>query len=365
MYNPEYLMMTAGPTMVRENVMQKRAVFFGNPDIDDNFFKFYDVLREKTSKIFGCSKSNIVFMSGEGMVGLDSACASLTEKGDRVLIIENGLFGAGFADLVKPYGGETTIFHCNTKNKIDFEKLKNFLEIDNNFKFATVVHCDTPTGVLNDIEPICKLLKSKGILTVVDTVAAIGGEFFNMNKYGVDIALGGSQKVFSAPPGLTILAISNDAWKAIENRKTTIPSFYCNLSYWKNCVEKKLFPYTMPASDLIAFDQAIDNILEEGIENVVARHHEVAKYCRNKVQELGLKLYLEDGFSPTVTSFYVPENFTTKVFINLLKEKHKILISGSFGEYSDYILRIGHMGESAKIEYIDQVILAIKDILNK
>lgn len=365
MYNPDYLMMTAGPTMVRENVMKKRSIFFGNPDIDDDFFKFYDELREKTAKIFGCSKSNMIFLSGEGMVGLDSACASLTEKGDRVLIIENGLFGSGFADLVKLYGGETATFHFDTKNKIDLEKLKDLLEIDSDFKFATVVHCDTPTGVLNDIEPICKLLKSKGILTVVDTVAAIGGEFFNAEKYGVDIALGGSQKVFSAPPGLTILSVSDDAWKAIENRKTSIPSFYCNLSYWKNCVEEKLFPYTMPASDLIAFDQAIDNILEEGIENVVARHHKVAKYCRNKVQELGLKLYLEDGFSPTVTSFYVPENFTTKEFIKDLKEKHKILISGSFGEYSDYILRIGHMGESAKIEYIDQVILAIKDILNK
>lgn len=100
MYNPNYLMMTPGPTMVRKNVMEKRSEFFGNPDIDDDFFKFYDELREKTSKIFGCSKSNIVIMSGEGMVGLDSACASLCEKGDRVLIIENGLFGAGFADLV-------------------------------------------------------------------------------------------------------------------------------------------------------------------------------------------------------------------------------------------------------------------------
>ena len=135
MYNPNYLMMTAGPTMVRKNVMEKRSEFFGNPDIDDDFFKFYDELREKTSKIFGCSKSNIVIMSGEGMVGLDSACASLCEKGDRVLIIENGLFGAGFADLVRPYGATPVTLSFDSKNKIDVKKVEEFLEKDSNFKF--------------------------------------------------------------------------------------------------------------------------------------------------------------------------------------------------------------------------------------
>ena len=363
MYNPNYLMMTAGPTMVRKNVMEKRAEFFGNPDIDNDFFKFYDELREKTSKIFGCSKSNIVIMSGEGMVGLDSACASLCEKGDRVLIIENGLFGAGFADLVRPYGATPVTLSFDSKNKIDVKKVEEFLEKDSNFKFATVVHCDTPTGVLNDVENICKLLKSKGILTVVDTVAAIGGEHFNMESFGADIALGGSQKAFSAPPGLTILGVSDDAWKAIKNRKEPIPSFYCNLSYWDSCVENKLFPYTMPASDIMGFDQAIDNLLEEGIDEVIKRHHKVAKYCREKIQELGLKLYIEDGFASTVTSFYVPEGFTPNEFIKLLKEKHQILISGSYGDFAKYILRVGHMGESATIENIDKVIAGIKDIL--
>ena len=225
MYKPDYLMMTPGPSIVRQNVMERRAEFFGNPDLDEDFFKFYDKLAEKTAKIFGCKKESMIFMSGEGMVGLDSACASLTESGDRVLVIENGLFGAGFADMVKPYGGEPVTLSFDTKRKIDIEKVKEFLEKDSNFKFATVVHCDTPTGVLNDVKEICRLLKSKGILTVVDTVAAIGGEHFNAEEFGADIALGGSQKCFSAPPGITMLSVSDDAWKAIKNRKTPIASF--------------------------------------------------------------------------------------------------------------------------------------------
>ena len=159
------------------------------------------------------------------------------------------------------------------------------------------------------------------------------------------------------------MGVSDDAWKAIKNRKEPIPSFYCNLSYWDSCVENKLFPYTMPASDIMGFDQAIDNLLEEGIDEVVKRHHKVAKYCREKIQELGLKLYIEDGFASTVTSFYVPEGFTPNEFIKLLKEKHQILISGSYGDFAKYILRVGHMGESATIENIDKVIAGIKDIL--
>lgn len=365
MYKPDYLMMTPGPSIVRQNVMERRAEFFGNPDLDEDFFKFYDKLAEKTAKIFGCKKESMIFMSGEGMVGLDSACASLTEPGDRVLVIENGLFGAGFADMVKSYGGETVTLSFDTKRKIDIEKVKEFLEKDSNFKFATVVHCDTPTGVLNDVKEICRLLKSKGILTVVDTVAAIGGEHFNAEEFGADIALGGSQKCFSAPPGITMLSVSDDAWEAIKNRKTPIASFYCNLSYWENCVEKKLFPYTMPSSDLMGFDTAVDNILEEGIENLVERHNKTAEYCREGIKKLGLKLYLEDDFASTVTAFYVPDGFTVNGFIKKLKDEYKIFIGGSYGPYADKVLRIGHMGESAKIEYIEKTLTAIKNILGK
>ena len=218
---------------------------------------------------------------------------------------------------------------------------------------------------LNNVKDICRALKSKGILTVVDTVAAIGGEYFNAEEFGADIALGGSQKCFSAPPGITMLSVSDDAWKVIKNRKTPIASFYCNLSYWENCVEKRLFPYTMPSSDLMGFDTAVDNILAEGIENIIERHHKTAEFCRNELKKLGLKLYMEDSFSATVTAFYVPEGYTPMEFIKKLKDEYKIFIGGSYGEYADKILRIGHMGESAKPEYIERTVSAIKNILKK
>ena len=127
---------------------------YGNSDWDDDFFKFYEKLCKKLGKIWGAKKAKTIIMSGEGMLGLDAACASLTEKGDNVLVISNGIFGYGFKELVENYGGEVTVFETDKKRAIDKDALRVFLEKnkDKGFKYATVVHCDTPSGVFNDIE---------------------------------------------------------------------------------------------------------------------------------------------------------------------------------------------------------------------
>lgn len=360
MYKPEYLLMTAGPTMVRENVMDARSRFFGNPDLDDNFFFFYEEMCDKLKKILFAENSTGIFMSGEGMVGLDAACASLTEPGDDVLVIGNGIFGEGFAGLITPYGGNVTLLSCDWKNPIDPEMLKEFLTLsDKNFKYATLVHCDTPSGMLNDIAPLCKILKSHGILTVVDSVAAMGGAPLYVDEWRIDIVLGGSQKVFSAPPGLTFLTVSSDAWHVMKNRKTPIASYYCNLLLWENCIENRYFPYSMPVSDLMALDVAMDNILEYGMENLWKKHEEIADFTRKRLQEIGLENYLESGFSPTVTAFMVPEEFAAQEIIKHMKEEYSVMIAGSYGELGGKVLRIGHMGENIfknRVEYTLQVL---------
>lgn len=347
-YRPNYLMMTAGPTTVSGNTLHARSKVFGNPDLDSDFLSYYKFVCHRLRNFIGSDHSKIFIMSGEGMLGLDAACASLTEKGDRVLVISNGFFGEGFKGLIEPYGGEVAVFESSWKKSIDLESLKKFLQKDSNFKYATVVHCDTPSGILNDIGPVCQLLKSKGILTVVDTVAALGGVDFKMDEWNVDIVLSASQKVFSAAPGLTIMAVSDAAWYAMENRTTPIPSFYCNLLHWKDIEEKKSFPYTMPASDIISLGTAIDNLLSETLFRVFDRHEEMRNLCIERLQELGCSLYLESDFSPTVTAFYPPEGIRAEDLLTHLKTKYDILLSGSYGPLADKIIRIGHMGENAR-----------------
>lgn len=359
-------LMTPGPTQVRENVRLARAKECTNPDIDSDFYEFY---KETCLHIgeFLKTKEDVFVLSGEGILGLEAACASLTEAGDRVLVLDNGIFGEGFADFVTMYGGEAVLFKSERTKGIDVDALKAFLEKDNDFKYATIVHCDTPSGVLNPMDTICPLLKGYNIITVVDSVAAMGGEPLLTDEWQVDIALGGSQKCVSAPPGLTFLSISQDAWLAMESRKTPIASYYCNLLIWKNYYKDKWFPYTMPISDIQGLRVAIDNILEEGLESVQERHAQVAKYTRERVVEAGLDLYLEDGFSNTVTVVKIPEGIKgSQSICHEMLNQYGIMVTGSFGYLQDKVIRIGHMGENAHINKVkvtlDALIEAVRTL---
>ncbi|MDU7039858.1 MAG: aminotransferase class V-fold PLP-dependent enzyme, partial [Lactococcus lactis] len=219
----EMLIMTPGPTAVAENVRLARAKVTTNPDIDLEFYDFYKRTCDKLAQ-FLKTKNDLRILAGEGILGLEAACASLTESGDRVLVLDNGIFGHGFAEFVELYGGQALLLQSSEKEDFDIEILEKFLEKDHDFKYATIVHCDTPSGVLNDLSKICPLLKKYGILTVVDSVAAMGGEDLQVDNWQIDIALGGSQKVLSAPPGLTIVSISPLAYQAMENRQSPIAS---------------------------------------------------------------------------------------------------------------------------------------------
>lgn len=354
------IIMTPGPTSVSENVRLKRAEKTTNPDLDINFYDFYKETTEKIGE-FLKTKNQVRILSGEGILGLEAACASLTEKDDRVLVIENGIFGEGFADFVKMYGGNPFFFRGNRKCKISTEELGRFLDIDSNFKYATIVHCDTPSGMLNDIGDICGLLKSKGIMTVVDSVSAMGGEELKVDEWNIDIVIGASQKCISAPPGLTIVSISEDAFNAMKNRKTPIAAFYCNLLAWEDYYEKKWFPYTPPISDILALRKAIENILKD--KDMIVRHDKIASATRAAVVLGGLDIYIEDGFSNTVTVIKVPHGMNDEKILNYMKENYNVMIAGAFGYLKGKVLRIGHMGENARIDKVSYTLFALQRTL--
>ncbi|GAA0117722.1 pyridoxal-phosphate-dependent aminotransferase family protein [Clostridium senegalense] len=345
---------TPGPTSVRENVRLARAQQCTNPDLDLQFYDFYKETCEKIGKIIKTSNP-VYILSGEGILGLDSACASLTEEGDRVLVIDNGVFGAGFADFVKIYGGKPVTYKSDKTKDINIDDLRKFLEKDSNFKYATIVHCDTPSGLLNNIDKVCPLLKEFNILTVVDTVASMGGEDIRVDEWKIDIALGASQKVLSAQPGLTIVSISEDALRVMENRKKPIMGFYNNLTIWKNYYKEKWFPYTMPISDIVSLDVALDNILNEGIENVIKRHYKYGNAVRKAILEYGLELFIEKGQANTITAVKIPEFIGCDKLIKHMLEEYNVLVAGSFSYMSGKVVRIGHMGENAdkdKLTYL-------------
>ena len=355
-----YKIMTPGPTQVAENVRLARSRECTNPDLDENFVEFYKETCEEISRLLHTDNETLI-LSGEGILGLEAACASMTEPGDRVLVLDNGIYGKGFADFVSMYGGCPELYSRDYRETLDVQELENFLKEHHNYKYATVVHGDTPSGMLNDVSAICPLLKKYGIMTVVDSVSASFGEPMRISDWQIDIMCGGSQKVVSAPPGLTFVVISNDAKKAMTDRKTPIASFYANLTTFAHYYEEKWFPYTMPISDIYGLRAAIDNIAAD--PDILTRHEKIAEASRKAITGAGLNLYLKSGFSNTVTVFEVPEGTTAKAILDGVKNDYNIMLAGSFDVLAGKVIRIGHMGNNSDYYNVREVFAALDGTL--
>lgn len=357
-----YKIMTPGPTQVEENVRMARARECTNPDLDETFVEFYKETCELISSLLH-TKNETLILDGEGILGLEAACASLTEPGDQVLVLDNGIYGKGFGDFVSMYGGVPELYTVDDKNPIDPQALERFLEKSHDYKYATLVHCDTPSGMLNDIGTLCPLLKKYGILTVVDSVSAMFGEEVRVDDFQIDLLCGGSQKAVSAPPGLTFVTVSGDAQKAMDERKTPIASFYANLKVFEGYYEAKWFPYTMPISDIYGLREAFENIKRD--KEMLIRHARIGNACRKAVQNTGLELHLESGFSNTVTVFDVPEGTTAKEILDTMRKDYHIMLAGSFDSLAGQVIRIGHMGSNANVEDMTETMEALDKTLKK
>lgn len=353
------IIMTPGPTQVHESVRMAMAKEMTNPDLDLNFYEFYKESCNKLKKIYN-TEEDLLIIGGEGILGLEAACASLIEPGDRVLCIENGIFGRGFGDFVKIYGGEVVYFTGDYRSAIDVEKLNEFLEKNHDFKLATFVHCETPSGITNPVDKISNLLNKYKIISVVDSVSAIGGEELKVDEWGMDVVIGGSQKCISSPPGLTFISISKRAWEIIENRKIPIASYYANLGIWKNWYSKKWFPYTQLNSNIYGNDVALDRLLQC---DYIERHKNMADKVRYALVQSGLELYPLNGHSNTVTTVLLPENIKFKDIYERMLNEHNIMIAGAFDYLKDKVIRIGHMGENCYEEKLYITLKALDETL--
>lgn len=355
-------LMTPGPTRVRENVRMARSLETTNPDLDLEFYDYYKETCELISELLN-TKNPAYILSGEGILGLEAACASLTEPGDRVLVIDNGVFGRGFADFVRIYGGEPVLYTTDYQTMVDATALKEYLEQDHDFKYATIVHCDTPSGRLNPIQDICPLLKSYGILTVVDAVASMFGDVVQVDDWQLDIVCGGSQKALSAPVGLTFVTVSSDALQAMKQRKTPIASFYANLTIFENYYENKWFPYTMPISDIYGLRRALENVKAE--PGIYERHKQVADYVRDTILEAGYCIYGKNGYANTVTAMVIPNGMDEKSILEGVAKEANIMLAGSFDVFAGKLIRIGHMGENANMNDAKLTVEALLKVLSK
>jgi aspartate aminotransferase-like enzyme len=360
------LLMTPGPVEVSPRVLSALAqpvIYHYYP----GFVELFDETTKKVSKIFRISRgTDVLILQGEGVLGLEAAVVDSINPGDKVLVFENGPFGKGFGSFVKNAGGVPVYFHTDTTKCFDTDLANTFIEENRDAVALTMVHCETPAGILNPPEEICRKAKSLGMLTIVDCVASLGGAEFLPEEWGIDIAVSASQKCLSAPSATTPMTVSKFAWEKMERKKDPIRSSYLSLLDWKDAwLGQKRFPFTPFTSEINALAASLDEILEEGLDNVLKRHMEVAEYCRRRVKEMGLKVWpIRDEFcSPTVTAITLPESVNDAALIQEIAKKRGILIGGGYKELKGKVLRIGHMGYAAQLSFMAATMEALEDSL--
>lgn len=356
------LVMTPGPTMIHESVRLAAARPITNPDLDPDFFEFYKSTCTKLKALLKTENDTLI-LNGEAILGLEASCASLIEPGDRVLCIDNGFFGSGFGEFAKMYGAEVVTFKADYQTSVDPAALDAFLAKDHGFKLATLVHCETPSGITNPVAELCPILNKYNILSVVDAVSAVGGEPIDVDTWAMDVVIVGSQKCLSASPGLTLMSISPEAWSIMSKRRTPIPGFYTNLSIWKTWYEDKGFPYTQPISQIYQLNKALDRALDD--DDRLDRHNQIAAKTRAALIRSGFTLYANGGYSNTVTTVLLPANVSFEALFDAMLSDHGILIGGGIGHLTGKVFRIGHMGENCREEWLWKTFKALDAVFVK
>lgn len=342
-----------GPVSVPERIIRMSNNNYGSADVEPEFFELYKRCSGNLQKIFN-TQNDVVVMTGEGMLVLWSGIKSCLQKGDRVLCISTGLFGTGMIDMAKAVGCETdsVIFPSDCS----FEDM-DLIEIkiaDFRPKMITAVHCETPSGILNDMTRLGELKKKYNIpLFYVDAVSSVGGTHVDVDKHNIDICLGGSQKVMSCPPNSCFMSVSARAWEFAEEINY---QGYDALLPFRDAAEHGYFPYTQSWVNIAQLNEAAEMILEEGLDNAIKRHEMCAEEIRSRLKSAGIKLFPreERSSSPTVTAAYVPEGYTWDVFDKKMRDKG-IVLGGNYGDLAGKVFRVGHMGSQANINTIKKI----------
>lgn len=353
--------MVPGPVSVSKEVFEAYQKNYGSADIEPEFIDIYNQAEKNLQKLMGTSQK-VAILSGEGMIALWGALKSCLVPGDRVLALSTGVFGEGFGEMAKSLGAEVTTlqFEFNETLK-DWEAIETMIRLTKP-KMITAIHCETPSGTLNPIKKLGQLKKQYGVeLLVVDAVASLGGTPVLMDEWNVDLLLGGSQKVLSMPPSMSMVGISENAWKVIEQVGYT---GYDAFLPFKNAQENKYFPYTPNWHGVAAILVATQMLIDEGLGNVFARHEHVAEICRKGVLDLGLELFVSDDsiMSPTVTAVKVPDGITWE-FLDKNMRENGLVCGGSYGPLFGKVFRFGHMGTQANEKLMIKALEALRKSL--
>lgn len=299
-------------------------------------------IKPRLKKVFG-TEEDVIFIAGSGTAGLETAAVNVASSGDEVLVLVSGSFGERFAQICESLELITHRLDYEWGSAINPKDVEQFLQQNKNIKAVFMTQCETSTGIQNPIAEVSEVVhENSDALVVVDGVSCVGGVVTEMDEWGIDVFVTGSQKAMMLPPGLTFIAVSKRAWETIDQVESR--RFYFDLRKYRDNLAKDSTPYTPAVSLLFGLDEALRLLEEEGLKNVYDRHELMMEMTRSAIKALDIPLLTEDDYAaPTVTAVK-PETFAADELRSYLKENFNLSLAGGQQKLSGKIFRIGHMG---------------------
>lgn len=289
------------------------------------------------------TKGDVFVLSCAGTGGLEAAIVNTLSPGNEILACPCGVFGDRFADIAEQYGAKVNRLNFEWGTPAKPEAIRQALRANTNIKAVLVTHNETSTGVTNDLASISSVVNEFDKLLLVDAVSSLGCIDLPTDDWHCDVVVTASQKGWMVPPGLAMISVSEKAWKAYSQAR--MPRFYLDFAKAKDYLQKGQTPWTPAISICYALDASLDLMLNEGLQNVFARHKRVAQMTRNGIKSLGLSLLPDESCaSNTVTAVNASDKLDVSKFVQILKEESDVVIAGGQRKLSGKIFRIGHMG---------------------
>jgi pyridoxamine---pyruvate transaminase len=349
MRDPSFTL-TAGPTAATPRTLQALAqpIVF---DYDPVFLAKFRELERKVGELMRSSQ-DIVLMQGEAVLGLEAAARGLARPGMKALNLVSGVYAAWFGDWLREYGAEVVEVRVPYDEALEAAEVQRALEENPDAELVAIVQSETPSGIHNPVGEIAPAVKDAGALLLVDAVSALGCEEVLVDDWGIDVCVVGPQKCLAGPPGMSLMSISSAAWEAMQRNPNAPRGSFVSLLDWKERwvdTDRTKFLYTPSVVDVNGVDSVVGQVLDEGLEQCIARHQAAARAVRAGVRAMGLELWprREEYAASCVTAVRVPEGISRAGALEHIRERYGVMLSGGYGELADKLFRIGHMGPAA------------------
>jgi aspartate aminotransferase-like enzyme len=334
-------LMTPGPTPVPPEVLAALA----EPVVHHrgrDFREVYERCLARLQEVYRTEHDVLLFTSS-GTGAFESAVANLTSPRDRVLVVSSGNFGERWAAMTRAYAADVVHLQLEWGETPEPDDVRSALAAAGDVRAVYLVHSETSTGVVADVQALAAAAKDAGALVVVDAISSLGAVPLESDAWNIDVVVSGSQKALMCPPGLAFTSVAPEAFEAAA--RSTSPRYVFDWERTRAAQAKLDAPFTPAVSLVKALEVALSILLEEGLESAFERHARLGRACREGVKAMGLELFSPDeDRSAVVTAIRMPDGVDGGEIVSTLRDRFGITIAGGQGRLKGKIVRIGHIG---------------------